>query len=203
MMLIIDETDHPLIIKVASIPQTRIQVYFIDNDDYFTKRQMEVDENGNEYADNGERAVFFARGVLETVKKLRWMPDVILCQGWMSSLVPFYVKTAYREEPSFKNVKVITALWSKGPKRDMGKNFKQNVEFKSAKASLLKAYKDKFTSEDLGRLAIDYSDALVDAPEGLSEKLVAYAEETGLPMLPYTAEGDLGQVYDTFCEGLF
>ena len=97
MNLIIDDTDHPLIIKVASIPQSRIQVYFIDNDDYFTKRQMTADETGKEYADNGERAIFFARGVLETVKKLRWTPDIIHCQGWMSSVVPFYIKTAYHD----------------------------------------------------------------------------------------------------------
>ena len=103
MNLIIDDTDHPLIIKVASIPQSRIQVYFIDNDDYFTKRQMTTDEAGEEYADNGERAIFFARGVLETVKKLRWTPDIIHCQGWMSAVVPFYIKKAYHEEPSFAN----------------------------------------------------------------------------------------------------
>ena len=83
MNLIIDDTDHPLIIKVASIPQTRLQVYFIDNDDYFMKRLMAEDENGQEYTDNGERAIFFARGVLETVKKLRWVPDIIHCQGWI------------------------------------------------------------------------------------------------------------------------
>ena len=97
MNLIIDDTDHPLIIKVASIPTTRIQVYFIDNDDYFMKRQMTVDESGEEYADNGERAVFFARGVLETVKKLRWAPDIIHCQGWMGAVVPLYIKTAYKD----------------------------------------------------------------------------------------------------------
>ena len=89
MNLIINDTDHPLIIKVASIPTSRVQVYFIDNDDYFSKRQMEVDENGIDYNDNGERAIFFARGVLETVKKLRWIPDIIHCQGWMSGVVPF------------------------------------------------------------------------------------------------------------------
>ncbi|MBS6328502.1 MAG: glycogen/starch synthase, partial [Prevotella bivia] len=89
MNLIIDDTDHPLIIKVASIPQTRIQVYFIDNEDYFQKRStMTTDENGEDFSDNGERAIFFARGVLETVKKLRWTPDIIHCQGWMASVVP-------------------------------------------------------------------------------------------------------------------
>ena len=111
MNLIIDDTDHPLIIKVASIPTTRIQVYFIDNDDYFMKRQMTVDESGEEYADNGERAVFFARGVLETVKKLRWTPDIIHCQGWMGAVVPLYIKTAYHDEPSFANTKIVTSLF--------------------------------------------------------------------------------------------
>ena len=105
MNLIIDDTDHPLIIKVASVPQARVQVYFIDNDDFFMKRQMAVDEEGNEYNDNGERAIFFARGVLETVKKLRWTPDIIHCQGWMSSIIPLYIKTAYHDEPSLRTLK--------------------------------------------------------------------------------------------------
>ena len=107
MNLIIDDTDHPLIIKVASIQSAHMQVYFIDNDDYFLKRQMGTDENGNEYADNGERAIFYARGVLETVKKLRWVPDIIHCEGWMSALVPLFVKTAYQDEPSFCDSKII------------------------------------------------------------------------------------------------
>ena len=81
MNLIIDDTDHPLIIKCSSLPVSRITVYFIDNDDYFQKRRMEEDESGEEYTDNGERAIFFARGVLETMKKLRWTPDIIVCQG--------------------------------------------------------------------------------------------------------------------------
>ena len=111
MNLIIDDTDHPLIIKVATIVQTRVQVYFIDNDDYFSKRQMIQNEEGNDYADNGERAIFFARGVLETVKKLRWVPDIIHVQGWMGAVVPLYIKTAYNEEPSFANTKVVTSLF--------------------------------------------------------------------------------------------
>src|SRR5574344_1601990 len=98
MNLIIDDTDHPLIIKVASIQSARMQVYFIDNDDYFQHRQMEADESGNEYADNGERAIFFSRGVLETVKRLRATRDIIHCQGWISGVVPVYVKTAYHDE---------------------------------------------------------------------------------------------------------
>ena len=142
MNLIIDDTDHPLIIKVASIAQTRIQVYFIDNDDYFAKRQMTIDENGVDYTDNGERAIFFARGVLETVKKLRWVPDIIHVQGWMGAVVPLYIKTAYHEEPSFANTKVVTSLFSKTLNSNLGENFKKSIEFREAKASSLKKYND-------------------------------------------------------------
>ncbi|MBR6604531.1 MAG: glycogen/starch synthase, partial [Prevotella sp.] len=148
MNLIINDTDHPLIIKVASIQSTRIQVYFIDNDDYFTKRQMSFDENGEDYADNGERAIFFARGVLETVKKLRWTPDIIHCQGWMSGVVPFYIKTAYKEEPSFANVKVVTSLFTKDLKKDFGNNFKTCLEFRDIKADMLSDYNDVFDFEE-------------------------------------------------------
>ena len=123
MMIIFDDTDHPLIIKVASIPSTRIQVYFIDNDDYFTKRLMANDENGEEYEDNGERSIFFARGVLETIKKLHWTPDIIHCQGWIGNIVPYYVKTAYKDEPSFANTKIITSLFGNGLKKDIEKTF--------------------------------------------------------------------------------
>ena len=130
MNLIIDDTDHPLIIKVASIQSAKIQVYFIDNDDYFNKRQMEKDEQGEDYPDNGERAIFFARGVLETVKKLRWVPDIIHCQGWMSAVVPLYIKTAYHDEPSFTNTKVVTSLFTKSLSKDLADNFKRCVEFR-------------------------------------------------------------------------
>jgi hypothetical protein len=148
MNLIIDDTDHPLIIKVATIVGTRIQVYFIDNEDYFTKRKMEQDENGNDYADNGERAIFFARGVLETVKKLRWVPDIIHVQGWMSAVVPLYIKTAYREEPSFANTKVVTSLFPKTITADFGENFKKCVEFREADAKLLEKYNDTFDFDE-------------------------------------------------------
>lgn len=197
MMLIIDETDHPLIIKVASIPQTRIQVYFIDNDDYFSRRQMETDENGEEYPDNGERAVFFARGVLETVKKLRWTPDIIHCQGWMSAIIPLYVKTAYHDEPSFANTKVITSLFSKELKSELGDNFKRGIEFKQAKSSLLDSYNKKFDFVELGKLAIDYSDGVVEAGSEVNEELLNYALDKK-PVLRYPGEEGFGDAYDQF-----
>ena len=197
MNIIIDDTDHPLIIKVASIPTARVQVYFIDNDDYFTKRQMDVDEMGISYPDNGERAIFFARGVLETVKKLRWIPDVIHCQGWMSAVVPFYIKTAYNDEPSFANTKVITSLFTKSLKNDLGTNFKKCVEFRDAKASLLDNYQDNFSFEDLGKLAIDYSDGIVQAEKESNKTLVQYVKDKGMPFLPYTPD------YAEACEAFY
>lgn len=197
MMLIIDETDHPLIIKVASIPQTRIQVYFIDNDDYFNKRQMEVDENGNEYADNGERAIFFARGVLETVKKLRWAPDIIHCQGWMSSVIPLYIKTAYHDEPSFTNTKVVTSLFSKELRSDLGKNFKKCVEYRDVTSETLEKYNEKFDFMELGKLAIDYSDGIITAGKEVNTELLKYASESNLPLMSFNADAN-GDDYSNF-----
>ena len=198
MMLIIDETDHPLIIKVASIPQTRIQVYFIDNDDYFSKRQVEADESGEEYPDNGERAVFFARGVLETVKKLRWIPDIIHCQGWMSAIIPLYIKTAYHDEPSFANTKVVTSLFSKELKNDLGENLKRTISYKSAQPELLGKYKEAFNFMELGKMAIDYSDAIVEAGKEVNPILLKYAQETGKPIMNYPGEENIGQQYHQF-----
>jgi len=204
MNLIINETDHPLIIKVASIPSSHIQVYFIDNDDYFTKRQMASDENGEDYPDNGERAIFFARGVLETVKKLRWVPDVIHCQGWMSAVIPFYVKTAYHDEPSFAEAKVVTSLFTKSLKRDLGKNFKKCLEFRNAKATMLKKYNDEFDFLEMGKLAIDYSDGVIEADSEVNSELLNHAKAKNIPLLNYPGE-DFADQYDEFynkiCEG--
>ena len=201
MNLIIDDTDHPLIIKVASIQSTRVQVYFIDNEDYFSKRQMTTDESGEAYPDNGERAIFFARGVLETVKKLRWVPDIIHCQGWMSAVVPLYVKTAYHDEPSFAEAKVVTSLFTKSLKNDLGDNFKKCLEFRDAKAELLAHYNDNFTFEELGKLAIDYSDGIVIANKDANKKLQKYSRDKGLPVLEYTE--NIEEAYEAFYEQLF
>lgn len=197
MNLIIDDTDHPLIIKVASIQASRLQVYFIDNEDYFTKRQMTSDEAGEDYPDNGERAIFFARGVLETVKKLRWTPDIIHCQGWMGAVIPLYVKTAYREEPSFANTKVITSLFTKSLKKDIGTNFKRCLEFRDVNAELLHKYNDNFSFEELGKLAIDYSDGIIEADKEANANLLAYTKQQNIPLLKYPGE-DFSEAYEDF-----
>lgn len=201
MNLVIDDTDHPLIIKVASIPTSRIQVYFIDNEDYFAKRQMAMDESGNEYTDNGQRAIFFARGVLETVKKLRWSPDLIVCQGWMSAVIPFYVKTAYHDEPTFTNTKVAMALYPKELKNILGENFKKTLEFKEANEELLKPYDDHFDLIELGKLAIDYSDGVIEGQTPITESLIKYAEDKQRPLLRYPGE-DYAKAYTDFFDTL-
>ncbi len=197
MNLIINDTDHPLIIKVASIQQSRVQVYFIDNDDYFSKRKMTADESGIDYPDNGERAIFFARGVLETVKKLRWTPDIVHCQGWMSAVVPLYIKTAYHDEPSFADVKVVTSLFTKSISQDFGTNFKKCLEFREAKAELLEKYNDNFDFNELGKLAIDYSDGVIEADNEVNSQLSEYAVEQNIPLLKYPGD-DFGPAYETF-----
>ena len=204
MMIIFDETDHPLIIKVASIPATRIQVYFIDNDDYFTKRQMAADENGEEYEDNGERSIFFARGVLETIKKLHWTPDIIHCQGWIGSILPYYVKTAYKDEPSFANARIVTSLFGNGLKKDIEPTFRQCLEFKDAHGDVLDNYKEKFDFTEFQKFAIDYSDGVVEAGPGVNQELVEYAKAKGLPFLSQadTTEVDV-DAYDKFYDSVY
>ena len=188
-----------LIIKVATIVQTRVQVYFIDNDDYFSKRQMIQDEKGEDYPDNGERAIFFVRGVLETVKKLRWAPDIIHVQGWMAAIVPFYIKTAYNDEPSFANTKVVTSLFTDTLKSDLDANFKKCIAFRDAKPELLKEYADTFNFKELSKLAIDYSDGVIAAHKSVNKELLKYAKDHEIPTLKYPGE-DFGDAYAEFYE---
>lgn len=201
MNLIINDTDHPLIIKVASIQSARVQVYFIDNDDYFGRRLMEKDEQGEDYPDNGERAIFFARGVLETVKKLRWVPDIIHCQGWMSAVVPLYVKTAYHDEPSFADTKVVSSLFTQNLNKDLGDNFKKCLEFREAREELLKGYNDNFDFIELGKLAIDYSDGIVQADKVVNEELLNYAKGKIIPVLGY--HEDFADEYEAFYDQIY
>jgi starch synthase len=178
-----------------------VQVYFIDNDDYFSKRQMVADEQGEDYPDNGERAIFFARGVLETVKKLRWVPDIIHCQGWMSAVVPLYVKTAYADEPSFANTKVVTSLFAKNLQSDLGTTFKEFLPFREANSKLFEAYNDNFDFDELSKLAIDYSDGIIQAEPEVNDLLLAYAKEKNLPLLPW--QEDFADGYEAFYNQIY
>ena len=189
MNIIISDVDHPLLIKVASIQTARIQIYFIDNDDYFYRRKGLMDANGEEYKDNDERSIFFARGVLETVKKLRWTPNIVHCSGWMSALTPLFIKKLYADTPFFENSKVILSLDSDEYATPFGSKFSNkilgggilNTDIRGI-AGLPVGY------EDLMRLAIDYSDAIVLASENVNQRLLNYAQNSGKPILPYVGE---------------
>src|SRR6056297_1311332 len=128
MNLIIDETDRPLIIKVASIQSARMQVYFIDNEDYFHRKFKLKDDEGNEFEDNDERAIFFARGVLETIKKLRWAPDIVHCQGWFTGLAPLLIKKTMNDDPFFAQSKVVYSIFNDGFTNPLDKELKSKVK---------------------------------------------------------------------------
>lgn len=199
MNIIIDDTDHPLIIKVASIQAARMQVYFIDNDDYFHKRGMLADDKGAEYPDNAERAIFYARGVLETVKKLRWCPDIVYCQGWMSSIVPLYIKTAYREEPPFAEVKVVSSLYNQAPTLKLGERFEECLTFRDANAEAVQhAGLDLAKLDKLERLAVAFSDGVIEGEAGAQPEMLDYARQLGKPVLSAPADADKFEAYHEF-----
>lgn len=190
--------DHQLLIKVASIPASRVQVYFIDNEEYFHKRKMEIDENGNEYADNGQRAIFFARGVLETVKKLRWTPDVIVCQGWMAAIVPVYLKMVYNEEPCFADAKVVTNLFGNNIKGEFSSDTKECVELEAVTAETLEPYNNEFDLKELLKLAVNYSDAVCVASPEADAEIVDYAKSKNIAIHENTGV----EAYQAFIENL-
>ena len=187
--LIISETDHPLIIKVASIQSARIQIYFIDNDDYFYRRKGLVDANGEEYKDNDERCIFFARGVLETVKKLRWTPNFVHCSGWMSALTPLFLKKLYADAPFFERTKIILSLDNEEYTTPFGSKFTNKILGGGILNSDIRGIAGLPVGyEDLMRLAIDYSDAIVLASENINQRLLNYAQNSGKPIMPYVGE---------------
>lgn len=187
--LIISETDHPLIIKVASIQSARIQIYFIDNDDYFYRRKGLVDANGEEYKDNDERCIFFARGVLETVKKLRWTPNFVHCSGWMSALTPLFLKKLYADAPFFEKTKIILSLDNEEYTTPFGSKFTNKILGGGILNSDIRGIAGLPVGyEDLMRLAIDYSDAIVLASENINQRLLNYAQNSGKPIMPYVGE---------------
>lgn len=199
MNIIIDDTDHPLIIKVASIQAARMQVYFIDNEEYFHKRAMLCDENGEEYEDNAERAIFYARGVLETLKKLRWCPDVIHCHGWMSAIAPLYIKTAYKEEPPFLNTKVIFSGYEEMPKNTPVANFMECLKFRDVNEELIQNTGIDLNSPDAyGQLAIAFSDGYVQGAEGSHPELLEYARQHNVQTLEWPGEDNLSETYSNF-----
>ncbi|MBQ6723104.1 MAG: glycogen/starch synthase [Paludibacteraceae bacterium] len=186
MNLIIEDSDHPLLIKVASIQAARIQIYFIDNDDLFHRRKGTKDESGVEYADNDDRVIFYARGVIETVKKLRWTPNIILCSGWMSALVPLYLKRAFNDEPFFANAKIVTMLDDNEYQKPFPTNFTDKLRIDGVTNTDVRSLAGfPVGYEELMRLAADYSDAFIYATPKVNQRVANYIETKGKPILAY------------------
>lgn len=206
MNLIIDDTDHPLIIKVASIQCARMQVYFIDNEDYFQRKNSVVDDQGQFFKDNDERAIFFARGVLETVKKLRWKPDIVHCHGWFSALIPLYLKKAYQDDPLYNDSKVIFSIYDDGFSETFSKSFKKKL--------IVGGVSDKDltmldTSDYLGinKMAISYSDGVIIGSEKMHSDLEEYVKKSGKPYLDYQDDdvyiNEYSDFYDKILNSVF
>lgn len=189
--------DMPLIIKVASIPKERIQVYFIDNDDYFKRKATFSDEEGNFYPDNDERAIFFAKGVVETVKKLNWVPDVIHVQGWLAGLLPVYLKHYYKNEGIFADTKIVTSVYNTGFEGTLDVNFKDKLAFDSIADEALKTVENP-SYDNLMKLAVDHSDAVIIGSEGLDSNLTKYIETSGKPFLPFAPKEEISEAYVDF-----
>lgn len=180
--IVIGETDHPLTIKVASIQSARMQVYFIDNEDYFQRKFHLCDDNEKYFEDNDERAIFFARGVLETVKKLRWAPHIVHCHGWFSAAVPLYIKKAFREDPLFHDSKVVFSIYDDDFPGSLNKNFKKKVIVEGVVPNDVKMTDDP-TFVNVMKMAVAFSDGIIVANKKINKDLLSYIRKSGKPVL--------------------
>ena len=196
MNLIIDDNDHQLIIKVASIPSARIQIYFIDNDDFFSRKAVLTSAEGEEFEDNDERAIFFARGVLETVKKLNWSPSIVHCMGWMSAIVPIYLRQVFNDDPLFRDVKIVVSLCNDRFTKPFNEDFAQKIANEGVKDEKL-AQLSTPSYENLYRFVMDYADGIVVSSADADPSLVEYARQSGKPVLEYK-ECDEAEMFDNY-----
>jgi len=197
MNLVINDMDMPLIIKVASIPRERIQVYFIDNEEYFKRKATFEDGEGNLFPDNDERAIFFAKGVVETVKKLNWSPDIIHVHGWMASLLPLYLREYYRDEPLFADSKIITSIYNKSFEGELDGEMINKIAFDGIEKEQISSL-SKPDYNNLLKVAADYSDAIILAAEEVSEDLKNHIDNLSKPVLPYVSLQEAEEAYTNF-----
>jgi len=197
MNLIIDETDHPLIIKVASIQSARMQVYFIDNEDYFHRKFVLADENGEYFQDNDERVIFFARGVLETVRKLRWSPDLVHCHGWITALVPLYLKRSFADDPLYNNSKIVYSVYNDDFNRPLNKDFKVKLRMEGIRDEDVNGLANP-SFENLTKMAIDMSDAAIIGSSEINKSIYKYIKSVKKPVLEYKPEEEYIDAYSDF-----
>lgn len=187
--LVVNDVDHPLIIKVASIQPARMQVYFIDNEEYFQRKAFLVDELGDAFPDNDERSIFFVKGVLETVKKLGWSPDIIHCHGWMTALLPVYLKTMYKDDPLFNESKIVYSAFSETPNGELDATLKSKLKFDNVSDDILK-HLDTISYDGLHKTAVELSDAIIIGDEALSEDVQSLIDSKDVPTLVHDGNPD-------------
>ncbi len=185
MNIIINDDDYPLIIKVASLPGARLQVYFLDNEEFFKRKFMFEDQAGKLYDDNQDRMVFFCKGAVETVRKFGWAPDVVHCHGWMTSLVPFYLRTAYKDDPLFKKSKIIYSVYNESLESNFNKDFFTKASINNLQPKDLLAYQNGSGHVKLHKGAMEYADALIQGAKKLDATLVKEVKATHKPSLGY------------------
>ncbi|MBL7112459.1 MAG: glycogen/starch synthase [Bacteroidales bacterium] len=201
MNLIIDDTDHPLIIKVASIQSARMQVYFIDNEDYFHRKHVLKNSKGEYFQDNDERVIFFARGVLETVRKLRWSPDIVHCHGWITSLVPLYLRKAYQDDPLYNRSRIIYSVYNDEFDQPLEARFKDKLMMEGIEKEDVSIL-EKPTFENLTKIALQMSDATILGSKDINKKIVDYIKTINKPVLEYKSEEDYIEAYSEFYDEL-
>ena len=201
MNLVVNDLDMPLIIKVASIPKERIQVYFIDNDEYFKRKATFSDEDGVLFPDNDERAIFFAKGVVETVKKLNWVPDIIHVHGWMASLLPVYMKHYYKDEALFSETKIVTSVYGQSFEGNLDSEMINKIKFDNIPHEAVQELEIP-NYENLIKAAVIHSDAVFIASENVTSSLTKFIESSGKPFLPFTPKDKFSEAYTNFYKGM-
>ncbi len=197
MNIIVDDDDYPLIIKVASLPGARLQVYFLDNDDFFKRKTGFADDEGTPYEDNPDRMIFFCKGVIETVRKFGWPPDIIHCHGWMTSLIPMFIREAYKTEPLFQNSKIIYSVYDTLMDTYFSDAFIEKASINNLVRSDLDAYLNG-SEVFLHKGAILYSDAIIRGSEQLPDDVEQLIIESGKPALAFQTEEELLPAYMEF-----
>jgi len=200
MNIIVDEDDYPLIIKVASLPGARLQVYFLDNDEFFKRKQIFTDKEDNVFKDNAERMVFFCKGVMETVRKFGWPPDIIHCHGWMTSLIPLYLKKAYKDDPIFRNAKLLYSIYESPFDHELEDRFLEKASISNIEEEDLKYYLNG-EGLNLHHGALQYSDAgILGVPELKDdEKMMRLINSHKLPLYIPESE-DVDEIIEGYME---
>ena len=168
----VGDDEKPLVIKVASIPNAKLQVYFIDNEDYFHRKSVFVDKNNKFHQDNDERAIFFCKGVLETVKKLGWAPDIVHCNDWMTGLIPMYLKTTYKKDPIFKDSKSMFTVYNNSYTHKFSEDLLEKVKMLDIDDSMLTHLESADTNGFI-KCGMEYADAVIKTNEDFSDNINA------------------------------